>query len=499
MDAPLYRKVSNAVLRKISRALSFNDEGGISSMNDTLLLNVFFYLPTSDLLCVSKVCKRWNQLASHPMLWKSVDLRRYSKPLHDKFQLQYVAKSYLAYKVITLDMSGFTVPQTILNTLTTSCPDLKKLVFKSVTFCKDDDDNQMLFPANLEYLDVRYSHGPIAVYQAMARQFSNLQWLGMCDALLLALSNEQSVPNAFASLQKLEKLDMTHCQLVKDTFLFKFCPCQNLRLLSLRKCLNISGESLPVLIARLNGLETLILDGTSVHDEYLKLVEWKNTNIKYLELGWCTFITTDGLQAFLPKIAQIPTLEYLGLCNVGQGQALTDNVLKEFAQQLQQGTCPKLHSLNLSFSKQITDEGLATFENMHYIDTLDVTKCAQITEDDDDECIFFGAPENKESTGICEVISEEKGSIPYMADSPVQASPRRNSSRNSVSSQGEVFRTRTSSRTSLSSMNDIYRSRNASVSSMGDDGMPRMRRRSSRGSFSTIQFALSNYTLETPL
>lgn len=490
----MYRKISNAVMHKLSRALSFTSQGEISSLSDTILLKILLYLPTEDLLSACKVCKKWNQLCSHPMLWRCVDLRCFSKPLHDKSKLEHVADYYLAHKVVTLDMSAFTVPQSVLNLLATTCPDLRKLVLKSVTLTKEQGD-QVQFPTKLSYLDIRYSHGPIEVYKEMSQHLNNINWLGICDGLILAISNEQTKPNAFLNLENLEKLDVSHCKLMRDSFLFKFSSCQKLRLLSLRKCALITGESLPIMIARLKGLETLILDETSVQDEYLELVDWKNTNIKYLELGWCPLITTSGLQSYLPKVAQMPQLEYLGLCNIGQGKALTDANLEQLALQLQQDTCPKLHSLNISFSNNITDDGLEKFENMFYIETVDVSKCAQLTEDDDEGITFQAITED--STDVFEngVNSNTK------AREDVDAKTRRNSSRTSLSSMGEVFRRRSTSGTSLSSMNDMYRPRNGSrvsLSSMGEDA-PRIRRRSSRGSFSTIQFAMSNYTLETPL
>ncbi|KAK3753783.1 hypothetical protein QZH41_006470 [Actinostola sp. cb2023] len=254
----------------------------------------------------------------------------------------------------------------------------------------------MLFPAELEYLDVRYSHGHKTIYQAMTRHLDNLKWLGMCDALFLAMSKEQPLRQNTTS-RHLEKLDMSHCRLVKDAFIAMFSSCKNLKLLNLRKCFNIYGESLPGLVASLTCLETLILDGTSVDDKCLQLVDWRNTKIKYLEVGWCPLITTEGLQYALPKIAQISSLEYLGLCRIGQGQALTDYNLEQLAIQLQRDTCPRLQSLNLSFSDKITDEGLANFENLYHIEALDV-----ITSLEEEDEVVLSVDKSKQSIGVFE-------------------------------------------------------------------------------------------------
>lgn len=143
---------------------------------------------------------------------------------------------------------------------------------------------KILFPADLEHLDVRYSYGNAAVYKAMARNLSNVKWLGLCDAFVLALKNEPTLPLIVSRLEKLEKLDLSHCRLAKDTFIELFNICHKLKVLNLRKCLHICGEFLPSMISRLSCLETLILDGTSVDDDCLNKVDWISSKIKYLEI-----------------------------------------------------------------------------------------------------------------------------------------------------------------------------------------------------------------------
>lgn len=449
MVKELVRKISNAVIH-ITRALSVNEEESqetpragakISVLNDSNILKIFQYLSISELINASVVCKRWRHLSFDGSLWKHVDLRHFAQTLHDEPALRFVTNAYLVQKAETLDLSGFNVSHTTLNSLATNCPDLRKLVLKSVTFSiheEEDVEKEVLFPADLEHLDIRYSHGDPAVYQAMARRLSKVRWLGLCDAFVLAITAQQTLYQTVSSLEKLEKLDLTHCNLAKDEFVEAFGVCSRLKVLSLRKCTHIWGEFLPKIIPQLPCLETLILQSTSIEDEPLNEVDWVNSKIKYLDIGCCSLISSKGLDNLLPTIAQMPYLEYLGLCRVGEGRALTDNNLQSFSNQLQAGTCPGLTALNLSLSGNITDEGVESFRKAYPIETLDVSNCSQITDSDDEDDVFELANERKQS------VTESE------------------------------------------------------ISTTSDEGQ-RLTRKRSRGSFSTVQFALSNYALETPL
>lgn len=448
MVKELVRKLSNAVIHNITRALSVNEEDEttktgvqISALNESTILKIFQYLSISELINASVVCKRWRHLSFDGCLWKHADLSHFAQSLHDEPALRFVTNSYLVQKVETLDLSGFNVSHTILNSLATNCPDLRKLVLKSVTFTiheEEDGGKDVLFPGELEHLDIRYSHGDPAVYRAMLGRLTKVKWLGLCDAFVLALTPQHTLQQTVSSLEQLEKLDLTHCNLAKDEFVEAFGVCCRLKVLSLRKCTHIGGECLPKIIPQLQCLETLILHSTSVEDDPLNEVDWMNSRIKYLDMGLCPLISSKGLDNLLPKIAQMPYLEYFGLCRVGEGRALTDNNLQRFANQLQDGKCLALKSLNLSLSDNITDEGVESFRRAYPIEILDVSNCSQITDDDDEDDVFELANERKQST----------------TDSV--------------------------------------------ISTTSDEGQKLTRKRS-RGSFSTVQFALSDYALETPL
>ena len=94
---------------------------------------------------------------------------------------------------------------------------------------------------------------------------------------------------------------------------------RNLKSLCLRRCNNIQGESLPVLIDNCSSLTSLVLDGTSVSDEAVTPVRWERSIITEVDLSWCRNITQDGLKSMLPRCR---FLRYLRLCCCGYVEKL---------------------------------------------------------------------------------------------------------------------------------------------------------------------------------
>ena len=88
--------------------------------------------------------------------------------------------------------------------------------------------------------------------------------------------------------------------------------------LTLAKCRNIQGKSLPSLLSNCPKLKTLILEGTQIKDEFLGTADWENTNIIELNVLNCYRLSFPGLSAVLPKLRRLRYLK----C------ALTDEILR---------------------------------------------------------------------------------------------------------------------------------------------------------------------------
>lgn len=364
-----------------------NNSEGIAvvfSLDEGTLLKIFSFLPLRDLLSACQVCRLWYRLSFDFLLWRSTDLRRFSKCLNDPIKFQALAINRLAEKINCVDLSGFILTEESIRVLATQCKKLRVLKLKSVTFaqsCREARGKEtMLFPKHLDCLDIRFSHGNPRVYRAIGKELSNVKWLGLCDAFFQTLLADEKLETTIDSMKHLRKLDVSHCLTLKDSALTLFTRCRKLEVLSVRRCSFLSGTFIDNFITSCTKLRTLILDGISLEDETLQKVSWRSApSLKHLELGWCPFITPAGLKSALPQIARIQSLDYLGLCAIGDEKALNDNILFELGVSLSCWRSKKLKSLNVGRSRALTRDGVDKFlRSCSFVDILDTTDCPAI-------------------------------------------------------------------------------------------------------------------------
>ena len=334
-----------------------------NSFDDPLLLKIFSYLPLADVVRVSGVCRRWYAVWYDVALWRKADLRCFSKLLGDEVAFERFAWSRLSTKAHDVDLTGLVLTAKNLNTIAVHCKNLRRLTLRCVTFKDEGDpsrvDDTLLVPEKLERLDISFSWGSPSIFSRISSQLHGIKSLGACDGLLLALTAsaatlESSVSNLAGSL---EKLALNQCLMVNDSLLEAFARCDKLKVLSLRKCNSVFGKSLPMLLKRCPCLETLILDGTSIESGVLETVMWEGSLLKHLELGWCPLVSAQSLKTTLPRIAQIPSLLYLGLCNIGQGKALSNEVFQSFVMNLR-NRCDGPVRVHVSSSSENIDRRL---------------------------------------------------------------------------------------------------------------------------------------------
>ena len=307
----------------------------ISGLHEEDLLNIFSFLSLDDLLHVSRVCRRWYRLSFDYILWKYADLKRFASRFTDPVKLNLlILKRFSPSKIQRLDLSGFTISERTLQILNSSCKQLKALTLKSVTFISHTDrvileqtDQARFFPADLEYLDIRFSQGHCRVYREIASSCNNIKHLRLCDAFLYTLQRDGSLETTIESMKSLRQLDLSHCRLLKDSSLALFARCRELEVLCLRKCFLLRGSFIEDFLQSCVHLKTLVLDGINIDDDMLQSISWDSCCLTHLELGWLPLITPRGLKTVLPRAAKIQTLEYSGLCAIGDGKALNDEFL----------------------------------------------------------------------------------------------------------------------------------------------------------------------------
>lgn len=123
----------------------------------------------------------------------------------------------------------------------------------------------------------------------------------------------------FSRKHQLRILDCTQCDWVTDDSIQIVAEnCPFMESLTLAKCRNIQGKSLPSLLSNCPKLKTLILEGTQIRDEFLGTADWENTNIIELNVLSCYRLSFSGLSAILPKLKRLRYLK----CD------LTDEILR---------------------------------------------------------------------------------------------------------------------------------------------------------------------------
>ena len=301
----------------------------VFSLHEEVVLRIFSFLPLSDLIRVSRVCRWWYRLSFDRFLFKNVDLRPFATRLTDPVKMELLFTKRMASIVQCLDLSGFNISGETLRILASSCSQLRVLKLKSVTFTPGTKGKD-IFPENLKVLDIRFSQGHPGVYRAIATSLENIRSLRLCDAFLYTLLQDGTLKTTIKNLKYLRELDLSHCHLLDDNTLSLFTSCSRLEALSVRKCFMLTGSFVNDFIQSCVHLKTLILDGISISDNTLQNIMWDRSNLAHLELGCCPLISSRALNLALNRITTIiHSLEYLGPCSNKDNKALDEETILE--------------------------------------------------------------------------------------------------------------------------------------------------------------------------
>ena len=153
-----------------------------------------------------------------------------------------------------------------------------------------------------------------------------------------------------------------------DLALFHICDLKNLRVLTLRNCLNLSCLSM-IHVSFLRKLQRFSLLGcNSIRaSSFLSLSFLKE--LVYLNLTHCEYVE----DVVLTHISGLISLRVLVLVGCSR---ISDNAM------LSIGTDFKdLVELNISNCKRITNQGLSYLRALHKLETLDIQLCHHINDD----------------------------------------------------------------------------------------------------------------------
>ncbi|XP_066217129.1 F-box/LRR-repeat protein 12 isoform X6 [Saccopteryx leptura] len=106
-----------------------------SDLPDSVMLEIFSYLPVRDRIRLSRVCHRWKRLVDDRWLWRHVDLTLYTVTGMRPKVMWHLLRRYMASRLHSLRLGGYLfsgshAPQlspALMRALGQKCPNLKRL------------------------------------------------------------------------------------------------------------------------------------------------------------------------------------------------------------------------------------------------------------------------------------------------------------------------------------------------------------------------------------
>ncbi|XP_054159279.1 F-box/LRR-repeat protein 16-like [Oppia nitens] len=144
---------------------------------------------------------------------------------------------------------------------------------------------------------------------------------------------------------------------------------ENLRVLMLHHCWELSNQGVATLAHGLPNLHTLSLSGCSkVSDDAIEVIAEQIRGLRYLDLSWCPRVSDASLEYIACDLSDTLTHLILDRCLhitcIGMGYV---------------ATMTRLYHLSLRWCPQVRDFGLQTLCSMRSLKSLSLAGCPQLT------------------------------------------------------------------------------------------------------------------------
>ncbi|XP_060815010.1 uncharacterized protein LOC132906659 [Bombus pascuorum] len=396
-DKSKSNKISNEIVYNFDYIQDDITDTNIQTLNDDCLIHIFLQLPIIDRIRIERVCKRWKALSQES--WSSVkrlDISMWSLSCLKRREistctirkvllrcgsyLNEINLSIVSYplrqstativaklcpNLQKIDITGIVISASGINSLINNCHGITKFCLGPTTYVCDID-LQKLFKMNpkLRYFKAYSSKitGRCLLYLPLEAMEEIV--LEYCTCL-----QEHLLAQAFAKLQNLKSLTMNRCIDISGNVIQAISTnCTNLKTLEI-SCISFLLQSNDMLhIAQLTNLEVLKISMNAlVTDEFFSNLASKCLQLKYLDIAECLLVTDISVAAVaaLPKL-EVLIINYLGLvtdinlqdtCNLKQLECrackFTDKTMINFLEY-----APQLELLDLSGCRDITNETL---------------------------------------------------------------------------------------------------------------------------------------------
>ena len=333
MSEPAFRScvpnvATQAKAKRSSVAWLENPKSMEAQLPDSLILEIFRYLDKRQLGVVAQVSKRWRRVAYDKSFWRTLDLTAFSQNIDETAMLMMI-QTRLASTLNSLNLGPVKLTAKLAKDLARKCPDLKRIVFKSVAISGDPafSGESKQFPASLELMDLRHCRGNFQFMKRLPRHFTEMKYVGLGAELSASL-----IPSIFGKMHDLRVLDCTDCEAINDLALEKISrSCRQLESICLIECKNFAGTTLETVLQNCKFLSTLLMRFTKLADTAILAVKWETTVIKELDITGCYYVTTTGLTTLLSKL---PQLTYFKMNQCGFRHILNLLVYQEIRPQI---------------------------------------------------------------------------------------------------------------------------------------------------------------------
>ncbi len=350
----------------------------ILDLPDTVALKIFANLSHPELCKIALVCKHWLWIVYDSELWKHFDLEKFH--CADESHVINLIQTRLSPLLRTLNLGHYKITPLLINELTSNCRQLSTLSLQGCHWISTQEGEstfpQPSLPENLTRLDLRDfgDRGSFMHIILNNPDLSKLECFGFGNkASCMTCPTFVDFRCLLSKMANLQVLECCDSELVTDQLLQAATEALPLvQSINLKSCHKVTGSSLKGLIEKCSCLKSLILSGTSVHDNSLASVSWKDSKIEDLDLSLCDKITTAGLRLVLPNLR---FLQYLCLNNCGRGKAVKDELLVEV---WEKGLWADLHTLSLQFSCCLTGEGINQLKNCSNLENLSLRSCHRL-------------------------------------------------------------------------------------------------------------------------
>lgn len=325
---------------------------GFDRLPDEAVLKILSWLDSCELCNVARVCRRFENLAWRPILWKIITLKG-----------EHIGGDK-ALKMIFRQLCG--------QTRNGSCPDVERVMLSDG--CRISDKGLLLLTRRCPELTHLQLQTCVSVTnQALCdvlTKCTNLQHLDItgCTQIINVSINPGLEPPRRLLLQY---LDLTDCTAVDDVGLkvvVKNCP--QLVFLYLRRCIQITDAGLKFVPSFCNALKELsVSDCLNITDFGLYELAKLGAALRYLSVAKCDRVSDAGLKVIARRCYKLRYLNARGC------EAVSDDSITVLAR-----SCPRLRALDIG-KCDVSDAGLrALAESCPNLKKLSLRNCDMITD-----------------------------------------------------------------------------------------------------------------------